>query len=204
MFNYMYKYVIIGKNAFEVWKANNDEDNVYVGSLTPDETAYIVPYLGANTEQETLLKSLNGRIAAFDTNGLKAFSKTNALMFTETGDGNPPVSRGQMLHPSEQDLAEFANLYDGTTATMNFNNQGDSTWVIPYNCLPSGGLGDVDKADNIIRLKTSKFGPSGIPENESRYTYIGPDKIILHTYDIVSVQDNNGTITVTLDIPANP
>ena len=110
------------------------------------------------------------------------------------------------MHPTttpSENLFEYEYLFDGTNATMNYVEDGTSTWVFPPSTLKPD---DVDQAGMKIKLAKTKFGAAPLPTPPgSRFIEIDANFIWMKVWLVTSVQvDGGGNVTVSLDIPGPP
>jgi len=191
------------KGVYEAWAASKGYDlydSLFEPQLTPDGTGYIVPFSKGAMEQYETLNGLQGSIHIPSHNEFD-FMRVNKTVLRETGDENQTFQRNTPKHPLENMISEFTHLYDGTTATMNYNAQGDSEWIFPKTTLPN--LARVFKEDNFIKLSRDVFGELQVPDNADNYIYLPDGKVMLYVWNIKSVVENQNsdTISVFLEIP---
>ena len=186
------------KNAYNSWAANTDLSALFEPELTPDGTGYLIKYT-KDSEQAGLLKTISTANQIKNIN-LDAFMFDNLVMFTEPDENQSPAERGFPTHPSENQADEFAQLYDGTYATMNYVVNGTSTWVFKSGVLKDAN--DIFVEDGFIAIALQYFPNGSVPQNESRYIYKG-NSVLVHVWEITNVvTEQNGDITISMNIPA--
>lgn len=194
----------VPKASFESWQSANDPEKAVVESITIDDSGYTFAINDSEAALQLSVLTADGA-QKFTQSEFRTFKSNNSAIFGEGEDdvpGDTPPARGVPFHPNSASLFEYEHLYDGTNATMVYNDAGNSVWTFPASTLPNG-LDDVDVDGDFIRLSKAKFGAAPVPVNESRYIYIDANTVWMHTWTIVSKAPGvAGEVVVTLTIPS--